>query len=99
MRLVYLDGIYKIHLFFFRNKFSIGLSQWLSLSYLHIEADNDSRYIPDDIFKGILLNEKYKSQISLNFDPKGPIHNPALVQIMRWHRPGDEPLIVWTNDG
>ena len=32
-------------------------------------------------------------KISLKFVPKGPINNiPALVQIMAWHRPGDEPL-------
>ena len=32
-------------------------------------------------------------KISLNFVPKGPINNiPALVQIMTWRRPGNEPL-------
>ena len=32
-------------------------------------------------------------KISLKFVPKGPINNiPALVQIMAWCRPGDEPL-------
>ena len=32
-------------------------------------------------------------QISLKYVPKGPINNnPALVQIMAWHRPGAKPL-------
>ena len=32
-------------------------------------------------------------QISLQFAPKGPIHNiPVLDQIMAWHQPGDMPL-------
>ena len=32
-------------------------------------------------------------KISMKFVPKGPINNiPALVQIMAWRRPGDEPL-------
>ena len=32
-------------------------------------------------------------EFSLKFVPKGPINNiPALVQIMAWRRPGDNPL-------
>ena len=32
-------------------------------------------------------------EISLNFVPKGPIHNnPAFIQIMAWRRIGDKPL-------
>ena len=41
------------------------------------------------------MNEKFciLIRISLKFVPKGPINNiPALVQIMAWRRPGDEPL-------
>ena len=39
-------------------------------------------------------------KISLKFIPKGPINNnPALVQIMAWHRIGDkpltEPMLTW----
>ena len=48
----------------------------------------DGRHFPGDIFKCIFL-----TNISLKFLPKGPINNiPALVQIMVWLWPGDEPL-------
>ena len=43
----------------------------------------------------IFANENVKTsiKISLKFVPKGPINNiPALVQIMAWRRPGDNPL-------
>ena len=49
----------------------------------------------DAIFKRIFLNENIwiPIEISLKFVPKGSINNiPALVQIMAWRRPGDEPL-------
>ena len=52
----------------------------------------NGRYLPDDIFKGIFLNENVSIfiQISLKFVPRGPINNiPAFVQIMVWHHPGD----------
>ena len=52
-------------------------------------------HFPEDIFKGIFLNENalMSIKISLTFVPKGPINNiPALVQIMAWRRPGDKPL-------
>ena len=39
--------------------------------------------------KYILISNK----ISLKYIPKGPIKdNPALFQIMAWHRPGNKPL-------
>ena len=50
---------------------------------------------PDDIFKYIFLNENILIAIKiwLLFFPKLRINNiPALVQIMAWHRPGDNPL-------
>ena len=53
------------------------------------------RHFPKDIFKYIFLDENIyiSNNISLEFVPKGPInHNPALVQIMVWPRPGDKPL-------
>ena len=62
----------------------------------------DGHHFPDDILKCIFLNENlYISiKISLKFARKGPINNiPALVQKMHCHRPGDKPLIIWTNDG
>ena len=49
----------------------------------------------DKFFKCIFLNKNVwiSITISLKFVPKGPIENmPALVQIMAWRRPGDEPL-------
>ena len=55
----------------------------------------NGRDFADDIFNCIFVNENFciLIQISLKFDPKGPIHNiPTLVQIMTWHRPGDKPL-------
>ena len=52
-------------------------------------------YFPDDILKGIFLNENIwiSNSIWLKFAPKGPIgHNTALVQIMAWRWTGDKPL-------
>ena len=44
--------------------------------------------------KCIFLNENVQISIkdTLQFVPKGPIHTPALVQIMAWRRPDDMPL-------
>ena len=53
------------------------------------------RHFPDDVLKCIFLNEEMciLIQISSKFVPKGPINNnPALDQIMAWHRSGDKPL-------
>ena len=55
----------------------------------------NGRHFPDDIFKCIFWDENVwiSIKISLKFVPGGPNNNfPALVQIMAWHRPGDEPL-------
>ena len=55
----------------------------------------NGRYVADDIFKCILLNENVwiPNIISLKFVAKGPINNIlSLVQIMAWRRPGDKPL-------
>ena len=55
----------------------------------------NGRHFQNDIFKCILLNEDIwiLLKISLKFVPKVRINNiPALVQIMAWRRPGDEPL-------
>ena len=55
------------------------------------------RYVPDDTFKCIFLDEKIWNsiKISLKFVPKGPIdNNLALVQIMAWHWAGDNQLSV-----
>ena len=55
----------------------------------------NGRRFADDTFKRIFLNKNVRIsiKISLKFVPKGPINNnPALVQIMAWHRSGDKPL-------
>ena len=55
----------------------------------------NSRYFPEDIFKYILMNEKFciLIRISLKFVPKGPINNiPTLVPIMACCLIGDKPL-------
>ena len=57
----------------------------------------NGRYWADDIFKCIFFNENVwiSLQISLKFVPKIPHNNiPALVQVMDWHRPGDQ----WVKD-
>ena len=55
----------------------------------------NGRHFAEDIFKYIFLNENViiSAKISLTFVPNGPFNNiPALVKIMAWHRPGDNPL-------
>ena len=55
----------------------------------------NGRYVADDIFKCIYMNENFSIliRISLNFVPMGPIYNKsALVQVMAWRRLGDKPL-------
>ena len=55
----------------------------------------NGRLFADDIFTCIFLNENVwiSVKISLKFVLKGSINKiPALVQIMAWRRPGDEPL-------
>ena len=55
----------------------------------------NSRHLPDNIFRFIALNEHVwiSIQISLTFVTRGPTNNiPALVQIMTWRRPRDKPL-------
>ena len=53
----------------------------------------NGRHFTDDGSKCIFVNEKFCILIiiSLKFLPKGPIDkNPALVQIIAWHRIGDK---------
>ena len=52
----------------------------------------NGRHFADDT---IFLNENVTISIKISpkFAPKGSINNiPALVQIMAWRRPGDQPL-------
>ena len=62
----------------------------------------NSRLFAHDIFRCIFVNEKFciLVKISLKFVPKD--NNPALVQIMAWHRIGNkplpEPMLTWFTD-
>ena len=52
-----------------------------------LRLGKNCRYVPDDIFKCILLNDSVLilNKIPLKFVPKTPINNiPAMVQIMAW---------------
>ena len=54
----------------------------------------------DGIFKCIFIWKVLNFKISLEFVPKGPIDNKALlVQVMAWHQIGDkplsEPMLTW----
>ena len=60
-----------------------------------LRTRQNGRYLPDDIFKGILLNENVWILIiiSLKFLHNGLTNNmPTLIQIMACRRPGDKPL-------
>ena len=75
-------------------------SVWLRLNTL--TPRKNGRHFPDDIFKGIFLNENVciSIKISLQLVPRCPNnHIPALVQTMTWRRSGDKPLSDWTHDG
>ena len=68
----------------------VSRERWVST----LRPRQNGRRFADDTFKRIFLNENVRLsiKISLKFLPKGPINNPALVQIMAWRRPGDKPL-------
>ena len=72
------------------------LAELLVILINTLKSSQNSRHLPDDIFKCIFLNENVSIsiKISLKFVLKGPINNiPALVQIMVWFcGPGDKPL-------
>ena len=73
----------------------IGLISQPLLSDNWLRPRQNGRHFADDIFKYIFLNENVSIslKISLKFVPKVPINNIlALVQIMTWRRPGDQPL-------
>ena len=70
-------------------------SSYNHLHIKHIEPKQNGRHFADDMLKCIFLNENVwiPNNISLKFVPEGPINNnPALVQVMAGHRPGDKPL-------
>ena len=72
--------------------------RWMAWTHWPINTlrlRRNEQHFADDIFKRIFFNENVRLsiRISLNFVPEGPINNnPALVQIMAWHRSGDKPL-------
>ena len=71
----------------------------VSVTWLNtLRPRHNGRHFADDIFKCIFLNENVWTpiKISLKFVPKDPINYiPALVQIMAWHRPGDNRKQWW----
>ena len=70
-----------------------GISLHMVVNTLRQRQNGD--HFADDTIKRIFLNKTVRIliKISLKFVPKDPINNnPALVQIMAWHRPGDKPL-------
>ena len=72
--------------------------QWFSYNTMR-PRQNGHRFA-DDTFKRIFFDENVRIpiEISLKFDPKGPINNiPALVQIMAWRRSGDKNTTTKTN--
>ena len=67
-------------------------SRILQITINTLRPRQNCRHFADDILKCIFLNENVWIPIkfSLKCVPKGPINNnPALVQIMAWHQPGD----------
>ena len=57
--------------------------------------DKMAALLADENFKCIFVNgnDRILIRISLKFVPRSPINNnPALVQVMAWHRTGDRPL-------
>ena len=65
------------------------------LTFNTLRLRQNDRHFPDNISKGIFLNENIwiSIEISLKFVPKGAINNiPALVQIVAWCQPGHKPL-------
>ena len=77
------------------SKIMVWLNHTRGSSINTLRPRQDGRHFPDDIFKSIFLNKNVliSIKISLKFVPRCPINNiPALVQIMDWCRPGDNPL-------
>ena len=67
----------------------------LLLTVNTLRPRQNGRHFADDTFNRIFVNDNIRISIkfSLKFVPNGPINNiPALVQIMAWRRPGDEPV-------
>ena len=68
---------------------------FFSVGLIHLPMDKMATTLADDNFNCIFLNENDRIwiQFPLKFVPRSPMDNePALVQIMAWHRTGDKPL-------
>ena len=90
------------------NKYTIRAVKGLIANFKHTQQDEslktafnslrprqNHRHFPDHIFNCVFLKENVwiSIKISLKFVPTGRMKNiPALVQIMAWRRPGDNPL-------
>ena len=71
------------------------ITSFLPLFNNTLKLRQHGSHFPGDIFKCIFLDENVwiSLRISLKFVPKVWINNiPALVQIMPWRQPGDQPL-------
>ena len=55
-------------------------------------AKQNAKHFAGDIFKCILLNEKYCILITMWMSKGKIIIKATLVQVNAWHRPGDNPL-------
>ena len=81
------------HAFWPRPARMFTMLRWTGFNTLR--PRQNGRHYPDDTLKCIFLyeNVQISIKISLKFVPKGQVdNNPALVQIMAWHRIGDKPL-------
>ena len=70
-------------------------SQWNNAGLNTLRPRKNGHYLPDDISKCLFLNENVwiSIKISLTFVLKGQINNiAALVRIMAWCWPGNQPL-------
>ena len=81
-----------------------GSVKWFN-TLIHLLLNKMDAILADDVFRCIFFNEHDRSpiQISLKFVPRSPIDNkPALVQVMVWHRIGDnslpEPMVAQFTD-
>ena len=80
---------------FLSEKFPRSNSDFIAIFVNTLRPRLDRHHFVFVIFKCMFSN-KYiliLNKMSLKYIPKGPIKdNPALFQMMAWHRPGDKPL-------
>ena len=85
----------------FHNDTTLWQFIWLNVDFIAgwcfntLRQRQNGRHLADNTFKPIFLNENIRIliKISLKFVPKVPINSiPALVQIMAWRQPDNNPL-------